>query len=523
LSKGGKLSVDQQTVAEPLFKPLRQLRVYAERGDVIVTLGLLTVLLLSPLTLRQLPVDAITTGDSAAYLAGASFRPPLYGWLLNSWLWLHGDLTYLSIVQAVMLLAALGLFAVEFGLMMRNAAVAAATGPLVLVHPDIRGAPYWMMTECLFIVTVLAGMALMFRYARRGDGRSLIGAAILFGLAAITRNTGMPFLLLPVAAALLDRRWSLLAGLRHAALTGVTATLVMLSAMIWHAARDGHFEVGTWGGISLLTKALLLVQPSDVEGLPPPIQAVVPYAERDRELIAAQPDIAARLRAHVQAVSGDLRWAVFAPDAEATWPAWQHADWRLRGQMAGEVSKTLIRRHPLGALRLWADDWLALVLQPAYWPPAMTATIASQSEYIFCGKNQNCWGLSTYHISTPRLLVLLAVSLLGPAVALALLVSRGVQVLIRRRAGGPLILALRDYRVLIRPPDSQTILFWLTALVIHASLAVAAIEAGAPRYTIAIYALEVPLLIWVAARLGRWVRERYPKPRSLSIRPDASA
>ena len=176
--------------------------------------------------------------------------------------------------------------------------------------------------------------------------------------------------------------------------------------------------------------------------------------------------------------------------------------------MAAKVSKTLIRRHPLGALGLWADDWLALVLQPWYWPPAMTATIANQTDYVFCGKSQNCWGLSTYYIPTPRLLVLLAVSLLGPAVALALLVTRGAQVLIRQRNGGPVILILGGYRVLIRPPDSQAILFWLTALVIHASLAVAAIEAGAPRYTIAIYALEVPLLIWVAVRLGHWVRER---------------
>jgi hypothetical protein len=502
------MSADQQASAEHQWKPLAQFWVFVGRPDAIVASGLLTVLLLSPRILRQLPVNAITTGDSAAYLAGASFRPPLYGWFLNSWLWLHGDLTNLSIVQAVMLLAAVALFAVEFGLMMRNAVVAAATGPLVLVHPDLGAAPDWMMTECLYIVTVLLGMALMFRHARRADGRSLIGAAILFGLATITRNTGMPFLLLPIAAALLDRRWSPLTGLRHAALTGVAAALVMLSAMTWHAAHDGHFEVGTWGGISLLTKALPLVQPSDVAGLPPPIQAVVPYAERDRELIAAQPDIGARLRAHVQAVSGDLRWAVFVPDAEVTWPAWRQADWRLRGQMAAEVSKTLIRRHPLGALRLWADDWLVLVLQPAYWPPAMTATIANQTDYILCGKYQNCWGLSTYNIPIPRLLVLLAVSLLGPAVALALLVTRGAQVLIRQRNGGPVILILGGYRVLIRPPDSQAILFWLTALVIHASLAVAAIEAGAPRYTIAIYALEVPLLIWVAVRLGHWVRER---------------
>ena len=64
----------------------------------------------------------------------------------------------------------------------------------------------------------------MFRYARHGDGRSLIGAAILFGLATITRNTGMPFLLLPVGGAARSPA-APLTGLRRAALTGVTAAL----------------------------------------------------------------------------------------------------------------------------------------------------------------------------------------------------------------------------------------------------------------------------------------------------------
>ena len=132
---------NQQAAAEHQWKPLAQFWVHVGRPDAIVASGLLTVLLLSPRILRHLPLNAITTGDSAAYLAGASFRPPLYGWFLNSWLWLHGDLTNLSIVQAVMLLAAVALFAVEFGLMMRNAVVAAATGPLLFVHPEIERAP----------------------------------------------------------------------------------------------------------------------------------------------------------------------------------------------------------------------------------------------------------------------------------------------------------------------------------------------------------------------------------------------
>ncbi len=104
---------------------------------------------------------------------------------------------------------------------------------------------------------------------------------------------------------------------------------------------------------------------------------------------------------------------------------------------------------------------------------------------------------------------MLGVSLLGPVVALALLVFRSAQVLMRQRnGGGPVTLTVGDHRVLIRPPNSQAILFWLSALIIHAGVALGAVEVGTPRQTIAIYALEAPLLIWVAMRLGHWVRQR---------------
>ena len=459
-----------------------------------------------------MPREATRTGDSGAYLTLESFRPPLYGWFMHGWSWLHGSLAGLPTLQLVLLLGVIALFAVQLGLLLRNALVSIAVVPLVLAQPGIYDAPNWMMTESLFLALILCGLAMQFRHAREprsGHQRALIAAAFLFGLATITRSTGIIFLLLPLGVAFLEggqlaagtpagwqphRKSTFLARLRKMFTAGLAsafppalaAILVMLTAMGWHERQHGHFEIGSWSGISLLTKGLLLVTPQDVAGMPPPIRAVLPYAEKDRVLIAAQPDLAARLRAQVQATSSDLRWSVFIPDAAKTWPAWQQADWRMRGLLADDVAKTLIRRHPLGAVSLWVNDWLSLVLQPAYWPASLSATVPDRQAFIACSQDRNCWALERYDLPLFSRIVLLAVSIVGPVAAL-------------------LVIGLGGWQMLHRRADSMTILFVLIALVVHASLLLSsAFEAGHVRYTVALHVLELPLLIWSAFRVFRW-------------------
>lgn len=442
--------------------------------------------------LHRLPAEAMKTGDTDAYLNLESFRPPLYGGFLHGWQWLHGSLSGLPTVQFLLLLAALLLFAVELGLLLRSAIVSVATIPLVMAQAGIYDAPAWMMTESLYLALVMAGLAALFRHARRNGLAPLVAAGALFGLATITRSTGIVFLGLPILAALFDRRSPLRRCIRHAVVPLAPAALVMLCAMSWNQARHGHFEIGSWSGLSLLTKALLLTTPGDVEGLPPPIQAVEPYAARDRALIAAQPDLAARLRAQVQSTSSDLRWSVFIPDAEKTWPAWKQADWRRRGQMAGDVSKVLIRRHPLGALSLWANDWLSLVVQPAYWPASMSRMTPDRNAFIACGRDHSCWALERYDLPVANRIILLGVSVAGPVAALLVIILAGPSVL-RRRA------------------DAMTVLFLAVALVLQATLLLtSAFEAGHVRYTVATHVLALPMLTWLAMLAWRRRPEWFP-------------
>ena len=154
-------------------------------------------------------------------------------------------------------------------------------------------------------------------------------------------------------------------------------------------AKNGHFEIGSWTGISLLGKGLLLIEPADIADLPPPAAALEPVAENLRNLIAVQPDLLARLRAQGQAYQ-DLRFPLFYPAAEQSWPAWAHNEWQVRGELALAMSKRIIERHLWDYVGLWFHDWMSLVLLPNSWPGWATAQADGQL-FPACRQHGNCW------------------------------------------------------------------------------------------------------------------------------------
>jgi hypothetical protein len=67
-------------------------------------------------------------------------------------------------------------------------------------------------------------------------------------------------------------------------------------------------------------------------------------------------------------VSGDVRFPVFWPAADARWLEWQAADDREKDRPAMAIDRQLIAAHPWEYLNLVAHDWLSLVVHPAYRP-----------------------------------------------------------------------------------------------------------------------------------------------------------
>ncbi|MBC4014683.1 glycosyltransferase family 39 protein [Siccirubricoccus deserti] len=444
---------------------------------------LLTVLLAGRMA-RKLPLLPGATGDSAAYLQQAAFRPPFYGWLLESYRFITGGLEYLPLAQLVLLGAALAVFAVEFGRLLRSPLIGLATVFLVLVHTAVHDSPKYLLTEAVFLVTVLLGLAMLCRFVRRGQVAALLIAAGCFGLATLTRSTGMAFLPLPAIVAALDPRLRLWLALQRGALAGIVAVGVLLVGMGWTALRHGHFEIGSWAGVSLLGKALVLIEPEDARRLPLPVGFTEEAAADSRRLIAAQPDLAARLRAQVQ-VSGDVRFPVFWMAADAFWPEWRAADLREKGKLAMYLARELVMAHPWGYARMWANDWLSLVIHPAYWPAWATTVPADWSVFRFCRELDTCWGLERFDLPVFGLIPLIGVSVLGTLAAAVLIPVLGWRAL-RRRASPVEVLMLG------------------MALVVHASLlATSAFEAGHVRYTVALHILDLALLLWLTRGLMR--------------------
>ena len=425
----------------------------------------------------RVPIEAALSGDTESYIAIASYRPPLYGWVLAAYQWATGGYDYLPLFQFLLTALALLIFSVELGRLLRSLWVGPLSILLVLMHVAIYDSPRLIMSEALFVAMILAGLGLQFRYTRLDSLGDLLGAAIFFALAAVTRTTGMAFLLIPMLCAMLDRRRGYWGGGLRACCAMLATGLVLIMAMAGNHAKHGRFEIGSWTGMAVLGKGLLLLDESDVPVLPPPASAAAPEAARLRVLVDAQPNIADRMRAQMQA-SEDLRFALFFPAAEENWPDWQIADWRERGALALTVGSRLIERHPLGFLQVWARDWGSLVLYPMHWPAWASTEPPDKLLFPACRLHDNCWALTRYDIPAPALAVMLAVSLTGAI-------------------GGVLLLLGASGRVLRRRALPTTILFWAMTLVLHTSLLVsAAFESGLVRYTVGLHVLGAALLLW---------------------------
>jgi hypothetical protein len=307
---------------------------------------------------------------------------------------------------------------------------------------------------------------------------------------------------LPVLTAVLDRRLSWRAGAWRGGQALFAAGVVLMVAAAGNYAKNGRFEIGGAPGLSLLGKILLLVQPEDVANLPPPFAATLSAAAEHRRLIAEVPDPSpvlpelqdpsARMRAQTQSYE-DLRYATFFKAAEATWPAWAEADMRGRSDLAMEIGKQVIFRHPGGYLRLWTIDFVALVSFPMFWPPwAIDDLTDDYQRFSTCASHHNCWALTSYRIPIVSLIIMLVASL-GATL------------------GGAVFAVAAARRVLLRRASPLTAMFWAASLIaLFGTLTTAAFEGGIVRYTGTLHIFGVAMLLWVAAIAVRKLAEIIP-------------
>jgi Dolichyl-phosphate-mannose-protein mannosyltransferase len=131
--------------------------------------------------------------------------------------------------------------------------VAAGAAALAAIHPALAGFSASVRTEAGYIALVTAALWFLARGVERRRIASVMAAGILCGLAYLyrTEGIGVPALsaIILTCGASVWRRWTLLWGLRAAAILVAVFLLVAAPYLLWMRAYTGHWTVGRELGV----------------------------------------------------------------------------------------------------------------------------------------------------------------------------------------------------------------------------------------------------------------------------------
>ncbi len=435
----------------------------------------------------SLPLQPELHPDTESYLALFPTRPPAYGLLLNGWAWFTGGLAGLPQLQAAALVAATTALAIAAAQRLRSLVLGVGIVFAVLLPSDLRYWPSVAMSEALFAAAIMAMLAAGLRVDPECPARGLWQVGGWAAAAIALRNAGLP---LTIAAALLA--FAVARTERHPARSLLAATvlpavLVLVANVAVHLAWNGRMTVGSWSGVSLAGKGLMLTRPGDEVWLPPPLQAAPRLAAEARTL---PPDMPLRLRMRVRHAQYD------AIRFHHLWPELARAgivDYLEINAMVGPAAWRAVRQDLAGYAALAVGDWAALWLVPEKITPT-----EREVELAFALAHP------------PPLLDMERPGVMGMLVPPA---ERPVAVWLRRIGAlvafvaGIAAVAVAVSRTWRRRPLGLAGPAAFASLALNGSfIAIAAMEGGLGRYAMPLWPAQVVLcavsLAWLAARIA---------------------
>jgi hypothetical protein len=351
---------------EPIFSVLWQL---VRRCAVFERSHSLVFLLIAGLAFAQfthhLPLFPWALSDSESYINFSPVRPHGYSLFLAGYrLLVSEDLAYLPAVQAALLFGAMTLLSMAVGRRLNSFPAAILVFILLYAYLDVCNAAQ-LMSEGLYVPAITAACGMMLFYAHRPRVLTLVLASTLIGLAVTCRTIGyglIPAFLVPIAmhAHALKRR-----ALHICALATLPIMIACGGAAASNWVHNGSYSIGSWGGVSLLGKALVLAEP-----LP---------ADSDLARLNWTGTIGNDVRSALNRIESPilkalaarqyyeyLRWGVAWPRFPASWPAWRDGNQAERGRLAGQLAREYVKRNLRAYAKLAALDYLSLWLLPAY-------------------------------------------------------------------------------------------------------------------------------------------------------------
>jgi hypothetical protein len=302
--------------------------------------------------------------DSDSYLYFMDMRPHGYALYLKLHSSVFGSLRLLPQVHGFLFVTSIAALGLAVALKIRSG-LFAAFGFLIAVYFSPWKEFYGVMSDTFYSAALSFGIAFFFLFQYFRWPAALGLASLAFGIAAATRTIGMVPLLLFIAFALL----CVLQSSRSLSPRLLAATLVPALLALGVAAASSHqtngaFRIGSWGGVSLLGKGLLLAQPLQEEHPLAELNWIAPHTNPAREAVFGTDGLWMRMlitRQYYEYLRWNLMWEKF----ETRWPGWYNAECCFeRGRVGGSLARAYVLEDPIGYVSLVATDFGSLWLVP---------------------------------------------------------------------------------------------------------------------------------------------------------------
>jgi hypothetical protein len=314
--------------------------------------------------LSYLPVQPLISPDSPGYLEASEIRPHGYSLFLELYRFVVGDLSYLPHTQWVMLAIGCLLLSLAVGWRVNNI-VGAGVVFICSCYFGFRPSASFdsVGSDAIYEALIVSAAACIVWYFSLSRLWLLAVSSALLGMALISRTVG--YAILPVFAICVGMScWSRHSGWRSVILA---ATLPVL---IWCAIgagsnllRHGHFRVGSYGGMSLLGKGLVLAQPLPDNSSFKSANWVAEEVRPTQKALAQIQDPILKALV-VRQYYERLRWSVFLPRFDRRLPGWREASDYEQSRLAGSLATEYIRNDLWGYGELIALDYMSLWAVP---------------------------------------------------------------------------------------------------------------------------------------------------------------
>ena len=313
-------------------------------------------------TARGLSYYPWIKADAESYLGFSEIRPHGYPIFLSLYKQASPDLRHLPAVQDTMLWIAVATLSVAVTI--RSSAIWPGLLTFFLASSLRSLDQSGVMSNSLYTTLITLAVAAYLFFTATHRIIWLGFAALCFGAAAITRTVGVVPAAIFLGCLLVQgwwRRWTNFKVEAAIAILPIIVCLVVAAAS--NLRHNGEFRVGSWSGVSMLGKSLIIARPLPAEEPGAVLNWIPEKTSQARKSLERLDDLALRMLVQRQYYEY-LRWFFIWKELDRRGVPFLTERGRDQNRIAQSLGFTYIQRQPVQYLRLALYDYLALFSVP---------------------------------------------------------------------------------------------------------------------------------------------------------------